>query len=221
MDASYPNTGEPMRLISPDQIDHGSMYYLLNSIVVPRPIAWVSTVDGHGRTNLAPHSYMTVAAVAPPTLMFVSIGDKDTVRNVRATGCFVINSVDRRMATQMNTSAADAPPGVSEFGLAGLAEIASTHVAAPRVVGSPVAVECELDRIVEVGNQPSFVVLGRAVALHVAERLFDERGRVDPAELDAIARMGGSLYSTTADRFTLLRPRYDELVAAGNLEEPD
>lgn len=215
-----PVAPEPMRAVEPGSLSRAEVYGLLNTIVVPRPIAWVSSIDEHGRHNLAPHSYMTVAGVVPPTLLFVSVGDKDTVRNVRATRNFVVNTVDRRLASQMNVSAADAPPGVSEFDLAHLVPVPSTKVAAPRVQGAPVSIECELDRIEPVGSEPSYVILGRALVFHIAERLFDgERMRVDPAELDAIARMGGALYSSTTDRFSMLRPTYEAVAQQASADE--
>lgn len=208
-DASRPERA-PYRTLLP--VDHQTreLYLLLNSLVVPRPIAWVSSTALDGTANLAPHSYFTIAASAPPTLAFTSIGDKDTVRNIRDTGSFVVHVVDRALVEQMNLTSADAPPDVSEFGLAGLHAAGADIAGAPIVVEAPVAIECMLDRIVEVGN--GRLVLGTCVAFHVAERLWDERGRVDPERLDAVARMGGSTYAGTRERFDLRRPVYDELV---------
>ncbi len=202
-----------MRTLLPDDHDPRSLYFLLNSLVVPRPIAWVSSTAQDGTRNLAPHSYFTVAASAPPTLSFTSIGAKDTVRNVRARGEYVINVADHALVERMNVTSADAPPHVSEFELAGVTPVPAERVDAMRVAEAPVAIECVLDRIVEVGN--GFMVLGRCVAFHVAERLWDERDRVDPGLLDAVARMGGSTYATTRDRFELRRPSYAELSGTG------
>ncbi|MBC7460538.1 MAG: flavin reductase family protein [Thermoleophilia bacterium] len=180
-------------------------------MVVPRPIAWVSTIAADGTANLAPHSFCTVAGTQPPTLAFTSIGEKHTVANVRATGDFVFHVVDYAITERMNITAANAPADVSEFELAGLEQTASSKVRSPRVVGAPVAMECVLDRIIEVGH--SRMVLGTVVQLHIAERLFDARDRVDPGRLDAVARMGGATYATTRDRFDLTRPVYDDLRA--------
>jgi flavin reductase (DIM6/NTAB) family NADH-FMN oxidoreductase RutF len=187
------------------------MYFLLNSIIVPRPIAWVSTLSADGVANLAPHSYSTVASVAPATLLFTSIKRKDTIRNLEQRGEFVVNVTNHAMVEAMNITAADAPPEVSEFDLAGLELEASSKVAPPRVAASPVAIECELDGIREIGTDPAYVVFGRVVAMHYRRDLLDERGRIDPGKLDAVARMGGSMYSTTRDRFELRRPRYEDL----------
>lgn len=199
-----------MRTIHPADHDTRALYFLLNSLVVPRPIAWVSTRSADGIDNLAPHSYFTIAATAPPTIAFTSIGDKDTVANIRASGDFVVHVADHELVERMNITSASAPASVSEFDLAGVHPVPAASVAARRVAEAPVAIECRLDRIVEVGN--GRLVLGRCEVIHVAERLWDDRGRVDPARLDAIARMGGSTYATTRDRFDLARPAYEELV---------
>lgn len=203
---------EAMRTVLPADHDTRELYFLLNSLVVPRPIAWISTRAADGTRNLAPHSYFTVAASAPPSVAFTSIGDKDTVRNVRATGDFVVHVADHALVERMNVTAADAPPDVSEFDLAGVTASAADVVDSSLVAEAPVALECRLDRIVEVGN--GRIVIGEVVVFHVAERLWDERGRVDPERLDAVARMGGSTYATTRDRFELRRPTYRELVEA-------
>jgi flavin reductase (DIM6/NTAB) family NADH-FMN oxidoreductase RutF len=212
MESSAHPTDEPMRSIDPAEHPPKEVYYLLNSVVVPRPIAWISSVAADGTANLAPHSFCTVAGTEPPTLAFTSIGDKDTVNNVRATGDFVFHVVDHAMTERMNLTSASAPPHVSEFALAGLDQVPSMRVGSPRVVGAPVAMECVLDRIIEIGN--SRMVLGTVVQLHIAERVWDERGRVDPGLLYAVARMGGATYATTRDRFDLTRPDYAAMVDA-------
>jgi flavin reductase (DIM6/NTAB) family NADH-FMN oxidoreductase RutF len=203
-------TFEPMRTLLPADHETRALYFLLNSLVVPRPIAWVSTLAEDGTRNLAPHSYFTVAASSPPSVCFTSIGDKDTVRNVRATGEFVVNIADHALVERMNLTSADAPADVSEFELAGLTPREAQHVGPAIVAEAPVSLECRLTQVVEVGN--GRVVIGEVVAFHVAERLWNEQDRVDPARLDAVARMGGSTYATTRDRFELRRPTYAELV---------
>lgn len=188
------------------------MYHLLNSVVVPRPIAWVSSLSEAGVANIAPHSFFTIASTDPAVLMFTSVGLKDTVVNIRETREFVIHIVDHSFAERMNVTAADAPHEIDEFTLAGLERCAAELVSAPRVVDAPVAIECALDEIVEKGN--CALVFGRVLTVHVAERLWDSRDRVDPGLLDAIARMGGATYSTTRDRFDLKRPTYADLQLA-------
>ncbi len=195
-----------MRTVAP--ADRAATYQLLNALVAPRPIAWVSTRGDDGTPNIAPHSYFTIASVVPPTIAFTSIGEKDTLRNIRGSGEFVVSVVDHAHAEAMNASSIDAPHGVSEFDVAELAMAASDTVAAPRVAGAPAALECRLDRIIEVGSEPAYMVLGIIQCVHVAERVFDDRDRIDASALDAIARMGGSGYCTTRDRFTMRRPAW-------------
>jgi flavin reductase (DIM6/NTAB) family NADH-FMN oxidoreductase RutF len=201
---------EPRRTLLAADHETRAMYFLMNSLVVPRPIAWVSTLAADGTRNLAPHSFFTVAATAPPSIAFTSIGDKDTVTNIRATGEFVVHVAGHDLVEQMNLSSASAPSDVSEFELAGVTAVDASIVAPPIVAEAPVAIECRLDRVVEIGN--SRMVIGECLAFHVAERLWDDQDRVDPGKLDAVARMGGSTYSTTRDRFELRRPVYEELV---------
>ena len=201
---------EPMRTLLPADHETRALYFLLNSLVVPRPIAWISTVSEDGTQNLAPHSYFTVAASNPPSVAFTSIGDKDTVRNVRGTGEFVVHVASHALVEQMNLTSANAPADVSEFELSGVTAVDAEHVRPSIVAEAPVAIECRLTEVVEVGN--GRVVIGECLAFHVAERLWDDRDRVDPERLDAVARMGGSTYATTRDRFELRRPTYEELV---------
>lgn len=200
-----------MRVIRPDQeLDRGATYQLLNALVSPRPIAWVSTVNADGGANLAPHSYFTIAGVVPPTIAFTSIGTKDTLRNITDTSNFVVNIVDHAHAEAMNLTAINAPYGVDEFALANIPTATSTTVSAPRIADAPAALECLLDRVIPVGDEPAYLILGVVTCVHIAERLHDERDRIDPAALDAIARMGGSGYCTTRDRFSMRRPSWDE-----------
>lgn len=120
------------------------MYPLLNSAVVPRPIAWVSSLAQDGTVNLAPHSYFTVASVDPPVVSFTSIGRKDSQRNIEATGEFVVNLVTEGLADACNLTGTDFPPEVDEFAAVGLEKAPSRLVRPPRVAGSPVALECRL-----------------------------------------------------------------------------
>lgn len=202
---------DPKRYIDPSEHDAKSLYFLLTSIVVPRPIAWVSTISNDGVANLAPHSFFTVAASSPPSVAFTSIGDKDTVANIRANGEFVVHVAGHDLVEQMNTTSAPAPASVSEFELAGLTKAPAACVSAPLVEQAPIAIECRSIDVVEVGN--GRVIIGECIAFHVAERLWDDQERVAPDRLDALGRMGGSTYSTTRDRFELRRPTYDEVLA--------
>jgi flavin reductase (DIM6/NTAB) family NADH-FMN oxidoreductase RutF len=188
-------------------------YGLLISTILPRPIAWVSTVSSEGRGNLAPFSFFQGVTANPPTLLFVVAntrdgGRKDTLRNVEATGEFVVNLVPFALAEAMNATSASLPHGESEFERFGIASAPSARVRPPRVAASPVALECALDRIVTVGEGPlaGNVVFGRIVHAHVEDAVLGPDGRPDPAKLDLIGRLGGEGYVRTRERFDLRRP---------------
>jgi flavin reductase (DIM6/NTAB) family NADH-FMN oxidoreductase RutF len=188
-------------------------YAWMIDIITPRPIAWVSTISADGRTNLAPFSFFQGVCANPPTLLFVGANDrtgrkKDTILNIEQVPEFVVGVVPHALGDAMNRTAAALPYGESEFEKFGIAPAPSTQVKPPRVAASPVALECRLDRIVHVGEGPlaGNLVLGRIVCVHVQEAVLDAAGRIDPAKLDLIGRMGGDLYARTTERFSLARP---------------
>ena len=188
-------------------------YSWMISTILPRPIAWVSTVSADGRTNLAPFSFFQGVCANPPTLMFVPVNTrdgtkKDTVRNIEAVPEFVVNLVPFALAEQMNASSAMLPYGESEFERFGIAATPSERVRPPRVTAAPVAFECALDRFVHLGEGPlaANVVFGRILVAHVSDATLGEDGRPDPGKLDLIARLGGDGYLRTTDRFALERP---------------
>jgi flavin reductase (DIM6/NTAB) family NADH-FMN oxidoreductase RutF len=191
------------------------MYKLLISSVVPRPIAWVSSVDAAGVRNLAPFSYFMAITDEPPTIAFScsyrgagADGKKDTLRNVEATREFVVNVVDDDRAAQMNVTSGDYPPEIDEFEMAGLSVAAGTRVTAPRVSDAPIAMECRLDRIVPVGR--ANLVLGRIVYVHVRDGLYDaQTGRIDMHRLRPVGRLAGNLYTHVHDIFEMKRPNPD------------
>ena len=181
------------------------MYQLLNSVVIPRPIAWVSSTSAAGIDNLAPHSYFTVASVAPPIVQFTSVGAKDTLRNVRETGEFVVNLAPEPLFEQINETATDYPPEIGEFEAAGVRREPSAHVRPPRVAESPVALECRLHEVIPVGD--CFVILGEVV--HAAIRtdaLVD--GHPDVHALRPLARLGRDEWSTIGDVKQIKRRKY-------------
>jgi flavin reductase (DIM6/NTAB) family NADH-FMN oxidoreductase RutF len=184
------------------------IYPLLNSLVVPRPIAWVSSQSPDGELNLAPHSYFTVSSVDPPVISFTSIGTKDTLRNVRATGEFVVNLVTRALADFCNTTATDFPAAESEFDIVGLATVPSRTVAPPRVAASPVALEC-----VSAGERSfgaATVVFGEVRWIAVDDAVLAQDGYADIAKLAPVARLGRNDWGEIGDIFTLRRVPYDE-----------
>lgn len=189
-------------------------YAWMTQAIIPRPIAWVSTVSADGRTNLAPFSFFQAVCSNPPTLMFVPTnnrdgGKKDTLRNIEAVPEFVVNLVPHALAAPMNATAAPLPHGESEFDHAGVAPAPSAKVRPPRVAAAPVAFECTLDRIVTIGAGVGAgnVVFGRIVALHVAESVLGADGKsLDPLKLDLVARLSGDFYMRTGELFTITRP---------------
>lgn len=205
--------------LDPTSLEAGDAYHLLNSLVVPRPIAWVSTRSETGVANLAPHSYFTVLAPDPPTICFSSGGEKDTLRNVRTTGDFVVNIVGEDLAEAMNLTAADFPPTESEFRAAELTPVPSDQVRAPRLAEAPASMECRLLQVLEIGRTPNYVVIGEVIRFHIAGAVWRD-GRVDMAALRPVGRLAGAGYSYTRDLFRMERPTYAGLRAAGRLPRP-
>jgi len=207
-------------MLSFDPAEHPQrqIYKLMTGIIVPRPIALVSTVDAAGNANLAPFSFFAGVGSAPPTVLFCPalrpVGTdqagqrKDTLRNVEETREFVINVVSDAIAAQTNMTAAEVDPEVDEFKLSGLTPLKSEVVKAPRVAESPAQMECRLTQIIYTGDKPAsgVVVLGEVVRFHVREDLVEDF-RVDPAGLDAVGRMAGNTWVRTRDRIELIRPK--------------
>ncbi len=198
--------------ISPKDTEHRELYKILIGSVLPRPIAWVSSVDAAGNPNLAPFSFFTVASVQPPILCFSPLrkadaAEKDTLRNVRATREFVINIVSESLAARMNQTSGSYGPEVDEFDIAQLARRASRCVRPPSVADSLVNFECKLHEIVSLGTGPlaGSLVLGEILSIHVAERIYRD-GRIDTATLAPIGRLAGNEYATVSDRFEMVRP---------------
>lgn len=198
----------------------GDIGHLMNALVVPHPIAWVSTVNAAGVANIAPHSYFTVISANPPVVCFSSSGIKDTLLNVRHTGDFVVNIVSEDLVEQMNFTSADFPPGESEFLAAGLTPMASDLVTAPRLAEAPASLECTLIQELNLEATTNYVVFGRVVRIHVANRIIGENGRVDPALLRPVGRLAGAQYSWTHEIVNIPRPTYAGLVEAGLVQPP-
>lgn len=200
-------------LIDPEQTPPVKLYHYLIGAIVPRPIAWVSTISPGGAANLAPFSYFNGIGVRPPALCFSPLNrrdgsKKDTIVNLESTPEFVVNVVPGRLAEAMNLSSADLDYEESEFEKSGVTAVASHRVKPPAVAESPIKFECELDRIIELGEGPmaANLVLGRIVLMHVDDAVLDGEQRIDARKLDLVGRMGGDLYARTTDLFELLRP---------------
>ena len=191
----------------------GGMYHLLNAVIAPRPIAWVSTLAADGTHNLAPHSYTTVLSPNPAIVGFVSIGRKDTLRNVEATGDFVYHIADESLGERLNRTAADFPPDESEFTWAGLTPVPSDLVRAPRVAEAPVAFEARLVEVKRIAQTNNHLVMGEIVRLHIAQSIVSD-GRIDPARLRPLGRLAGSGFSRLGELFSMSRPTYKGLLDA-------
>ncbi len=189
-----------------------AVYPLLNSVVVPRPIAWVSTRSASGVDNLAPHSFFTVSSVQPPVVQFTSVGEKDSLRNARETGEFVVSVCTEALLDQVNLTSADSPPDVSEFDLAGVTREPSRLVAPPRVAESPVVLECRVvgEQVFGEGRGVSVVVFGEVVWAAVDEDVLrDDRPEI--SLLRPVARLGGPQWSTIGEVTTRQRPSWSAL----------
>jgi flavin reductase (DIM6/NTAB) family NADH-FMN oxidoreductase RutF len=206
-----------MLSIDPAEQASGQVYKLMTGIIVPRPVALVSTVDAAGVANLAPFSFFCGVGSVPPTLLFCPVlhgkepgapQRKDTLANVEATGEFVVNVVSEALSDAANITAASVPPEVDEFALAGLTPVASEVVRPPRVAESPAHMECKLLQVIYTSKEPGggVIVLGEIVRFHVREDLVDNF-RVDPDGLDAVGRMAGNTWVRTRDRIDLARPK--------------
>ena len=208
----------PMVTYDSAACDARDTYKLMSGIVVPRPVALVSTVDEQGQVNLAPFSFFTGVGSVPPTVLFCptlrratehAAGHrKDTLHNVELTGEFVVNVVSEALAGAANATAAEVAPEVDEFELAGLTPLQSDVVKPPRVAESPAQMECKLLQVIYTGHVPGagVIVLGEVLRFHVREDLVDHF-RVDPVGLAAVGRMAGNTWVRTRDLLELVRPK--------------
>lgn len=208
----------PMLTLDPADQSPLETYKLMIGAIVPRPIAFVSSINEQGVRNLAPFSLFTMASYNPPVVCFTPMfrdtarsglpPAKDTLRNIAATREFVVNIVSEGFVAQMNACSAELPPEVDEFTVSGLTPLASDRVRPPRVAESHVQMECRLLQIVTVSERPlgGSLVLGEVVRFHVRESIFNNF-HIDPDKLRAVGRMGGPTYVRTLDRFDLARPK--------------
>lgn len=201
-------------VIVPSEADPRNIYKLLVGAIVPRPIAFVSSLSADGIPNLAPFSFFTAISASPPVICFspmVRSSDaarKDTLRNIEATREFVVNIVSEDFAEKMNICSGEYPPEVNEFEVSGLTPIPSDAVKPARVKESRIHMECRLVQVVHVSEKflGGSIVLGEVLRFHVADEIFNDFG-IDPDKLRPIGRMGGPTYTRTTDRFDLRRPK--------------
>ena len=197
-------------LFDPAEMETRAFYRILNSVVVPRPIAWVCSRSADGVLNLAPHSFYTVACVDPPIVQFTSVGRKDSLRNVEATGEFTVSLAPEALFEKINATGTAFPAGLSEAEQCGVRLEPSERVGVPRVAESPVSVECTLHATVRLGD--STVVFGRVQLITVRESAVrDGRPRIE--ELRPLARLGGNEWATIGDVREIARVPYTTWVA--------
>ena len=199
--------------IDPQSFDN--FYRVLTGVVVPRPIAFVSTRSADGVANLAPFSFFNAVAPYPPTIIFSSSRNagrkyKDTLANVEETGEFVVNVVVDDIAEAMNRTAAEFPADTNEFEIAGLTEALSAIVKAPRVAESPVNMECRLSQVINIGegDHQHGLVIGEIVMMHIRDDIINGH-RINHQILKPTGRLAGSMYCHTADIFEMVRPVYN------------
>jgi flavin reductase (DIM6/NTAB) family NADH-FMN oxidoreductase RutF len=206
--------------VRPSDLPHSEFYGILINSIAPRPIAWVSTVSASGVPNLAPFSFFNAVCGDPP-LLVIAVGlraakdvkiheglAKDTLRNIRETNQFVVNVVTYELAEAMNVTSGDYGPEVDEFELAKVTPQQSSVVRPPRVAESPVSFECEVYQIIDFSPAPtgSSLVIGRIVSVYINDANRKD-GRLDRNSLDLLGRMGGLQYTTTRERFEMVRPK--------------
>lgn len=185
------------------------------SLVVPRPIGWISSVDRNGRVNLAPFSFFNAVADGPPVVAFSPSGTKedgalkDTLLNVRETGEFVCNLATWDLREKMNATSAEFPAGTDELKTVGLTPLPSRLVKPPRVAEAPAHLECRLWQIVDLPSanpaEPNFLVIGQVVGIHIDDSVI-KNGRVDIVSVRPIARLGYSEYASVESKFSMRRP---------------
>jgi flavin reductase (DIM6/NTAB) family NADH-FMN oxidoreductase RutF len=200
-------------IIDVSSADVVTVYRTIVGVVTPRPIAWVTTVDGQGRVNLAPFSFFNAFGANPPIVVFSPTlrrdgTKKDTLLNLESVSEFVLNSAVESLAEKMNATSKELPPGQSEAEFAGLELRPSFKVRPPRVALAPVHLECRVRQIIPFGDGPiaANLVIGEVLLIHVADSVLDPSGLVDPKKLRTIARLGSDYYCRSTDLFEMIRP---------------
>jgi flavin reductase (DIM6/NTAB) family NADH-FMN oxidoreductase RutF len=191
--------------IGPDDWQGRAFYFLMNALVIPRPIGWISTISASGVKNLAPYSHFNLMGSNPFYCAFASTGVKDSLRNLREVPEFVANIVSVELLERMNFTACDFPPEEEEFGWAGLTPLPAQTVRPYRVGEAKAHLECEVAHIHSDGN--ANIVLARILHAHVDPSVW-RSGRVDPKLLDPACRLAGSGYARLGELVNLQRPEW-------------
>lgn len=202
----------------PGHEDHGLPHNPFNALITPRPIAWVSTIDANGASNLAPFSFFSGAGYEPPMISVAFTGAKlgarkgerkDTLANIRETREFAVNIVPTALKDAMNATSKNLAPGDCEFAGAGVTKAPCRTISAPRVAESPATLECRLIRLVELPNEgegENTTVFGQVLGVHIRDEVL-KNGLVDPTRFQPLARMGYQDYASITEVFPMKRPR--------------
>jgi len=193
-------------IIDPDALDADEVYRLLCGIVVPRPIAWVTSAAAEGGVNLAPFSCFTFLSKLPP-MIGINVGPrgdgyKDTARNIHESKEYVVNIGDESMVEPIHLSSEEHPPGVSEVVELGLDVIPGERVSVPRLKATPISMECRLRHVVRYGRVGEEFIVGEVLVFHVRDELYDN-GKIDTALLRPVARLGGPKYASLGPILTM------------------
>lgn len=200
-----------MRQLRPSEHSSRSIYHLLTSVVVPRPIAWVSTLSKDGVPNLAPFSYFSAITSKPP-LLSIAVGRrrgerKDTARNASRTRELVVNVVTEKSLDPMVASSSEVGPEVNEFTLAGVESVESVLIKPPRVKSAPIQMECRTHQIIEISPGIVDLVIAEVVLFHIDEELpLDENLHIPAEAIRPLARLGGNAYGTLGEIHQRKRP---------------
>lgn len=200
-------------ILDPETTLQKNVYKILTGTIIPRPIGWVSTTDNFGRHNLAPFSFFNAVGEDPPHVMFSTVRtgnvNKDTLNNVLKTGEFVINLATESLTEAMNSTAASLAPGVSEFDMAGLTPVPSLIVNAPRVLESPVNMECRMVHhysLEDHKNGGATVIIGRVVMFHIDDSILLDDYKINMEVYKPVARLAGAAYAKLGETFSIKRP---------------
>jgi flavin reductase (DIM6/NTAB) family NADH-FMN oxidoreductase RutF len=206
--AGPPNTLDHDIEAEPGDWAGRAFYFLMNALVIPRPIGWISTISAAGVRNLAPYSHFNLMGSNPFYAAFASTGVKDSLTNLREVPQFVANIVSMSLLERMNFSSCDFPPEEEEFGWAGLTPVPSAKVRPPRVGEAKAHLECEVQHIHTDGN--ANIVLARILHAHVDRSVWRD-GRVDPVLLDPACRLAGSGYARLGELINVQRPEWEKV----------
>lgn len=193
-------------IVDPQTLSAEKSYRLLTGLVVPRPVAWVATLNGKGGINLAPFSAFTFVSPKPP-MLGISVGRrgqayKDTARNILANEDYVIHIADSSLTELLHESSEELPEDISEADRLGIATVPSDLIAVPRVAAAPVAMECRLRHVIEFGDTRSRFIVGEVLRFHIRDGLLRD-GKVQTLELDPICRLAGPNYAKLGSVVTM------------------